>query len=88
MNLNKLLAAFAEKKHYYLDGSLDAGNGTRFYASTGYNGRGDAIVIETDKDGNISFRSWVYHYNDKFEQSCDHIEEYNITEERVYELMK
>jgi hypothetical protein len=88
MNLNKLLAAFAEKKHYNLDGKLDVGNGSRFYASTGYNGRGDAIEVSIDKDGNINFESWAYHYNDKFEQSCDHIEEHNITEERVYELLK
>ena len=45
MDLNKLFKLFREKKLHYVDVSTNENGYFRAFASSGYNGRGDAIGI-------------------------------------------
>lgn len=71
MNLNKLFAVFKQKKLQYIDGSVHDG-GMFFHASTGYNGRGNALQVSIFADGRISLEVW-------FDKTTYTIE--NITED-------
>lgn len=70
MNLNKLFAVFEQKKLSYIDGNVHSG-GKFFHASTGYNGRGNAVEVSV-VDGKIGLKVW---FNET------HYELKNISEE-------
>ena len=57
MNLNKLFDVFKQKKLSYIDAKVHDG-GVFFHASTGYNGRGNAIEVRIFPDGIISMEVW------------------------------
>lgn len=78
MNLNKIFAIMSQKGFHYLSGHSNSTGYWRYIFSTGHDGRGDTIEIISFPTGNNTFKSWI---------GEDHIEEENITAEKVYELL-
>lgn len=73
MNLNKLFAVFEQKKLSYVDGNVHTG-GKFFHASTGFNGRGNAVQVSIFPDGKIDLEVWfdkrTYRLNNITEDVC------------------
>lgn len=85
MDLNKLFKLFREKKLYYIDVSTNQNGHFRAFASSGYNGRGDAIdIIVGDIEAEYSTEIKVF----LLRHGKENIEDKVLSEDIAFELIE